>query len=206
MRIKYFFLVTAAGFVMSCNADSENVDYSSQPSTDTSSYKMENNVASTESNNMLDTISAGKMMKDTVALQSTTDKKIKKAKVMIQMPVAKYSERKIEMDKQGYYNTAEVLPSYPGGEKALVEFFNNNLEYPQQATDNGTEGQVTISFLVDESGKISSPEVVSKKVGDGVEEEALRVFNKMPSWTPGQVKGKNVKTRFTLPVRFQVSQ
>ena len=145
-------------------------------------------------------------MNDSMGVKKMGDKKMKKAKVMIEMPTAKYSARKLEMDKQGYYNTSEVLPSYPGGQTALINFFNNNIEYPQQATDNGTEGLVNISFLVDENGKISSPEIVSKKVGDGVEEEAMRVFNKMPSWTAGQIKGKNVKTRFTLPVKFQVSQ
>ena len=112
---------------------------------------------------------------------------------------------KMEKDQAGYYSNVEVWPAYPGGQDQLERFFEDNIEYPQQASDNGTEGLVTISFDVDENGKIYSPKTVNKPVGDGVEEEALRVFNKMPSWTPGKIKGKNVKTHFTLPVRFQLS-
>jgi periplasmic protein TonB len=198
----FFVIVTAAGVFTSCNSSSDYVD-----STATSTTPMFSDTAVTASNNtmMTDTAMASKM-NDSVGIKKAADKKMKKAKVLIEMPTAKYSERKLEMDKQGYYNTAEVLPSYPGGQNALENFFNNNIEYPQQATDNGTEGVVKISFLVDENGKITSPEIVSKKIGDGVEEEAMRVFNKMPSWKAGQIKGKNVKTRFSLPVRFQVSQ
>jgi periplasmic protein TonB len=199
----FFVIVTAAGLFTSCNSSSDYVD----STTTTATTPMTNDTTVTASNNtmMTDTAMAPKM-NDSMGVKKMGDKKMKKAKVMIEVPTAKYSARKLEMDKQGYYNTSEVLPSYPGGQDALINFFNNNIEYPQQATDNGTEGVVNISFLVDENGKITSPEVVSKKVGDGVEEEAMRVFNKMPSWTAGQIKGKNVKTRFSLPVRFQVNQ
>jgi periplasmic protein TonB len=216
--VKYFFLLFIASFfIISCNSS----DYGDKNTTSTipkmsdSSTAVNNHSAT---NYMMDTIGtntdikdsliSGNMvskMKDTAATKGMA-KKNRKAKVMIEMPTAKYSARKIEMDKQGYYNSTEVLPTYPGGQKALENFFNNNLEYPQMATDNGTEGTVNISFLVDENGKISSPEVVSKKVGDGVEDEALRVFNRMPPWAPGQIKGKNVKTRFTLPVKFQLER
>ncbi|WP_462250738.1 energy transducer TonB [Ferruginibacter sp.] len=199
----FFVFITAAGLITGCNSSSDYVD----STTTTTTTPMSSDTAVTASNNtmMTDTAMVSKM-NDSMGVKKMGDKKTKKAKVMIEMPTAKYSARKLEMDKQGYYNSSEVLPSYPGGQNALENFFNNNIEYPQQATDNGTEGVVNISFLVDENGKITSPEVVSKKVGDGVEEEAMRVFNKMPSWTAGQIKGKNVKTRFSLPVRFQVSQ
>ena len=199
----FFVIVTAAGLITSCNSSSDYVD----SKTTTAPTPMMNDTAAAASNNtmMTDTAMAPKM-NDSMGVKKMGDKKMKKAKVMIEMPTAKYSARKLEMDKQGYYNTSEVLPSYPGGQKALEDFFNNNIEYPQTASDNGTEGTVNISFLVDENGKISSPEVVSKKIGDGVEDEALRVFNRMSSWAPGQIKGKNVKTRFSLPVRFQLER
>jgi len=111
---------------------------------------------------------------------------------------------KMDVDNEGAYTNVEVTPAYPGGQRALENFFNYNVEYPQQAADNGTEGVINVSFIVDENGKVSSPKILGKRVGDGLEDEALRVVNKMPSWTPGKVKGKNVKTRLTLPVRFQL--
>lgn len=129
-------------------------------------------------------------------------KKGKKGKVSLNMESPKATGSEDAMDKEGYYTN--VYPAYPGGSNALVSFFEKNIQYPQDAADNGVEGTVNITFTVDEKGKVASPKVTSSKLGYGLEEEALRVFNKMPSWTPGSLKGKNVKTRYTLPVRFQL--
>ncbi|MBC7937253.1 MAG: energy transducer TonB [Rhizobacter sp.] len=107
-----------------------------------------------------------------------------------------------ETDKDGYYTN--VSPAYPGGDRSPVNFFRNNIEYPQDAADNCVEGTVNISFLVDENGKITSPVTNAPRLGYGLEEEALRVFKKMPKWNPGSLKGKNIKTHFTLPVTFQL--
>lgn len=111
---------------------------------------------------------------------------------------------KMDVDNEGYYSTTEVLPSFPGGRKALESFFEKNLEYPVDATDNGIEGTVDLNFAVDEKGKVYAPKVTSDPVGYGIEKEALRVFSKMPAWTPGKIKGKNVKTKYNLPIKFQL--
>ena len=132
----------------------------------------------------------------------TFKKKGKKGKVSLTITEPKVMGEMDAMDKEGYYTN--VYPAYPGGNKALTDFFEKNIQYPQEASDNGVEGKVNISFTVDEKGKMASPKVTSPKIGYGVEEEALRVFNKMPMWKPGSLKGKNVKTRYNLPVRFQL--
>lgn len=111
----------------------------------------------------------------------------------------------MEMDKQGVYTNVEYLPAFPGGNNGLQKFFNNNLQYPEAATDDGVEGTVMVNFVVDETGKISSPQVQGQTPGYGLDAEALRVVKKMPAWTPGKLKGKNVKTRFSLPIVFQLN-
>jgi len=151
---------------------------------------------------------AGVLPADTSSAAKTSmakpdpSKKGKKGKVSVTMATAGTGE--MTPDKEGYYANTEVLPGFPGGQKALEKYFADNIQYPAEASDNGVEGKVDINFAVDETGKVYSPKVVSSKIGYGVEEEALRVFNNMPKWTPGKIKGKNVKTRFTLPVRFQL--
>ncbi|RYY50497.1 MAG: TonB family protein [Chitinophagaceae bacterium] len=129
-------------------------------------------------------------------------KKGKKGTVNMVLPANKANADMEETDKEGYYTN--VRPAYPGGDRSLANFFQNNIEYPQDAVDNGVEGTVNISFLMDENGKIYSPMTNPPRLGYGLEEEAMRVFNKMPKWTPGSLKGKNVKTRMTLPVTFQL--
>ncbi|MEI9955025.1 MAG: energy transducer TonB [Ferruginibacter sp.] len=167
---------------------------------DNTTAKMDTAGASTP----MDTSMAGmKNLKDTMPVKIIPGKNGKRAKIVIVLPKMN-STSAMNADKEGAYDNVEVWPSYPGGQKALENFFSNNIEYPQQATDNATEGTVNVSFLVDESGKVSSPKIVGKKLGDGLEDETMRVFNKMPNWTPGKIKGKNVKTRFTLPVKYQL--
>jgi periplasmic protein TonB len=115
------------------------------------------------------------------------------------------ADDKMEMDKEGVYSRADVMPSFPGGEKALIKFMEDNLQYPQEALDEGVEGNLKFQFAVDEAGKVYTPILIGEKMGYGFEEEAMRVIKKMPKWNPGSIKGKNVKTRFTLPISFVIN-
>jgi TonB family protein len=112
----------------------------------------------------------------------------------------------MKMDKMGYYNRTEVLPSYKGGESAMADYITNTIEYPQNAIDNNIEGVVNVQFGVDENGNISNVSTLGNKIGYGLEEEAIRVVSRMPKWTPGQVKGKNVKTWRTLPINYRLEE
>jgi periplasmic protein TonB len=113
-------------------------------------------------------------------------------------------DAKTVADASGVYPVVDVMASFPGGTNGLQDFFDRNLEYPADATNEGVEGTVRVTFIVDENGKIISPQVGGENLGYGLEAEALRVINRMPAWTPAKLKGKNVKTRITLPIRFQL--
>jgi len=144
----------------------------------------------------------GKTHIDTVKSKKTSMRNpSRKGKVMV-VADNKKDNSKIERDKEGVYNRAEIMPSFPGGEKALSAYIENNIQYPESAIDNGTEGTVVLTFAVDETGKVYAPKLASSKIGDGLEEEAMRVVSNMPKWNPGRIKGKNVKTKFTLPIHF----
>jgi periplasmic protein TonB len=107
-------------------------------------------------------------------------------------------------DASGVYAVVDAMASFPGGTTGLQEYFDRNLEYPADATNEGVEGTVRVTFIVDENGKIISPQIGGENLGYGLEAEALRVISRMPAWTPAKLKGKNVKTRITLPIRFQL--
>jgi periplasmic protein TonB len=110
-----------------------------------------------------------------------------------------------EMDKEGIYVNADVLPEYPGGKKAIQKYIEENIRYPQEAVNDDVQGTVQITFAVDENGNVYKATTTGDKIGYGLEQEALRVVNKMPKWKPGKVNGKNVKTRLSLPVVFLIS-
>jgi TonB family protein len=139
------------------------------------------------------------------ASAKTARVKHRKGKTSITWPMA--GNEKISMDKEGVYNRAEAMPEFPGGQDGLANYINNHLNYSQQAIDNNTDGTIQVSFVVDENGKVVNPKVISvKKLGNGLDEEALRVFNNMPAWKPGKVNGKNVKTRLEVPITFQLEE
>ncbi len=129
-------------------------------------------------------------------------KKGKKGKAMI----AEVKPTKVKADPapdaSGAYRNVDYIPSFPGGYKGLQKYFDDNLEYPVDAQDQGVEGTVRIGFTVDENGKLMNPVVEGNNEGYGLDEEALRVIRKMPTWVPGKINGKPVKTKFTLPVKF----
>lgn len=138
-----------------------------------------------------------------VAAKPNPAKKGKKGSVTVAAGETKIAGETDMKDRDGYYTN--VYPSFPGGDRAISSFFEKNIDYPLDATENGVEGTVKISFTVDENGKIGGAKTINPPIGFGLEAEALRVFQKMPAWKPGSLKGKNVKTRYTLPVRFQLA-
>ena len=144
---------------------------------------------------------------DTVATKTSSSNSAtvarNKRKWSIKMP-DRDKTVKFEKDREGVYNYAEKMPEFPGGEVALDNYVNDNIEYTQQAIDNNTSGTIRVSFVVDERGKVQNAHVISPPLGNGLDEQALRVVSKMPSWKPGKVRGKNVKTRLELPIAFQV--
>lgn len=198
--IKGILAFAAISFAVSCNMGKDKNEVVVSADTSNAVNVTDNMATNT---NPADSNNVAPVMNDTTATAKPNPaKKGMKGSGSVTMPAKKAGANMEETDKEGYYTN--VSPAYPGGDKALVNFFQNNIEYPQDAADNGVEGTVNISFLVDENGKISYPMTNPPRLGYGLEEEAMRVFNKMPKWNPGSLKGKNVKTRFTLPVTFQL--
>ena len=100
------------------------------------------------------------------------------------------------VDQHGIYIVCEKMPEIEGGIKAIQKI----IKYPLKAKTLGVQGVVYVQFIVDEKGDVLEPKLI-KKLGAGCDEEALRVLKKI-KFKPGYVKGKPVKSRFTLPIRF----
>jgi TonB family protein len=150
-------------------------------------------------------VNADTTTKTTNTSKTTTTVKKKRGKVTSSVePVNK--NLKVQVDKSGVYETTEVRPSFPGGQSAIDDYINSNFEYPDNAVDNNTQGNVLVQFTVNENGKVSNAKVIGRKAGDGLDEEAERVISRMPKWTPGTVKGKPVKTNVVIPLTFRIEE
>ncbi|MCI1268104.1 MAG: energy transducer TonB [Saprospiraceae bacterium] len=101
------------------------------------------------------------------------------------------------------FNFVEQLPEFPGGPAAMTKFINDNMRYPEEAKLHKVAGTVVIQFVVTKEGKISNV-TLTRGIGYGCDEEALRVIQSMPDWKPGKYKNKEVPVNFTLPVKFKL--
>lgn len=99
------------------------------------------------------------------------------------------------------HRVVEQMPEFPGGERALHRYLQNNIVYPQEARRNGIEGTVYVEFLVDTDGTVKNVKIV-REPGAGTGREAMRVVSQMPKWKPGRQNNQNVKVLYSIPVDF----
>ena len=101
------------------------------------------------------------------------------------------------------FDVVEEMPSFPGGNGALMSYLNSNVKYPVVAQENGVQGRVIISFVVERDGSISDVKV-ARSVDPSLDREAQRVVKSMPRWTPGKQNGQTVRVKYTVPVVFRL--
>lgn len=119
--------------------------------------------------------------------------------VYIAPPVQREQEE--EVVETEIFTVVESMPEFPGGEAAMMSFIAKNIKYPGFARESGIQGRVFVNFVVEPSGLVSNVKIL-RGIGGGCDEEAIRVVQSMPKWTPGKQRGKAVRVSFNLPVRF----
>ncbi len=109
---------------------------------------------------------------------------------------------KEEVFEPEIFTIVENMPSFPGGEEALFKFLGNEMKYPQMAKDAGVQGTVYVTFVIGADGKVKDVKVL--RGVRGLDEEAIRVVQKMPAWSPGKQRGKAVSVQYNLPIKFKI--
>ena len=101
------------------------------------------------------------------------------------------------------FDVVEEMPHFPGGPAALQAFLSSNTKYPVVAQENGVQGRVIVSFVVERDGSITDVKVV-RSVDPSLDREATRVVKSMPRWSPGKQNGSAVRVKYTVPVVFRL--
>lgn len=116
------------------------------------------------------------------------------------------------------FKIVEEMPRFPGcedegfakqekyecAETKLLTYLANNLRYPAIARENGVEGMVVVSFVIETDGSITDVKIL-RNIGAGCGAEAKRVAENMPDWLPGKQRGREVRVQYNLPVRFRLN-
>ena len=117
------------------------------------------------------------------------------------VPVAVEEE---EPEEQTIFEVVEQMPEFPnGGMAGLMQYLSKNIKYPTIAQENGTQGRVTVQFVVNRDGSIVDAKVL-RGVDPYLDKEAIRVISSMPKWKPGMQRGKAVRVKYTVPVTFRL--
>ncbi len=122
---------------------------------------------------------------------------LKAKEVIAQEPV------KPKEEDNKVFDFVEQMPSYPGGMEALMAYLSKAIKYPVIAEENGIQGRVVCTFVVERDGSITDVKV-AKSVDPSLDKEATRVIKSMPHWIPGKQNGSAVRVKYTLPVTFPI--
>ena len=101
------------------------------------------------------------------------------------------------------YYVVEVQPEFPGGQQAMLQWINNHMQYPQAALDQGIQGRVYVQFVVEKNGSLTNIKVL-RNVDTSLSNEAIRLVQTMPRWTPGYKDGQPVRCQVTIPITFKI--
>ncbi len=126
----------------------------------------------------------------------TAGEVLKAKEVIAQPEPPKEEETKV-------FDVVEQMPSFPGGPAALMQFLSSNIKYPVVAEENGIQGRVVCTFVVEKDGSITDVRVV-KSVDPSLDKEAMRVVKSMPKCIPGKQNGSAVRVKYTVPVTFRL--
>ena len=98
--------------------------------------------------------------------------------------------------------SAQQMPQFPGGEKALLDNIAKNLRYPKSETDAPKIVRVIVHFVVDANGKVGETKIL-RGGSEAFNEEAIRVVKQLPDFIPGKENGKDVAVWYNLPIIFR---
>lgn len=101
------------------------------------------------------------------------------------------------------YEVVEQMPTFPGGDAALMKYLAENIKYPVSAQKAKEQGRVVVQFIVEKDGAVTGVKTV-RSVTPVLDAEAVRVIKAMPKWTPGRQGGQPVRVNYNVPVSFRL--
>ena len=100
------------------------------------------------------------------------------------------------------FTVVEVMPEFPGGVQEMMKFIQTTIKYPREAEVKKWTGKTFVKFIVNESGNVVEPQIIKSSGYAILDNEAIRVIQLMPTWTPGMQNNKKVSVFFNIPFNF----
>jgi len=98
----------------------------------------------------------------------------------------------------------DIMPTFKGGDiNKFREWVQKKTKYPEEATINGIQGKVYITFIVETDGTVSDVKV-AKGVDPLIDGEAVKAVKSSPKWAPGKLRGMTVRVSYIIMLDFQL--
>ncbi len=121
--------------------------------------------------------------------------------VEIYAPVLQAEEEEVEEE---IFVIVEDMPKFKGGDiNKFHEWVQKRVRYPELAAENGIQGRVFITFVVETNGNVSNV-TISRSVDQLLDEAAKEAVMASPKWEPGMQRGRPVRVRYSIPIIFQL--
>ncbi|UKK48833.1 energy transducer TonB [Prevotella sp. E9-3] len=108
-----------------------------------------------------------------------------------------------KVEEQKVFDVVEQMPEFPGGQAALLKWISDHIKYPAVAEENGIQGRVVATFVVERDGSVTDVKI-ARSIDPSLDKEAIRVLKQMPKWIPGKQNGSAVRVKYTVPVTFKL--
>lgn len=109
----------------------------------------------------------------------------------------------VDPESTEVFDVVQQMPSFPGGDRKLMEYLAENTRYPKEFEESCIHGRVIVTLVIEKDGSITNVKVV-RSLDPRLDEEAVRIVSSMPKWYPGKQNGVTVRVRYIIPVTFRV--
>lgn len=147
-----------------------------------------------------------KIVRNDVKVSNELDLSMEDTKEAAPITIPTVSKKEEVVEEEEPFLVVEDMPTFNGKEAAIGfrEYVGKNLKYPDVAQENGIQGTVFISFVVEPTGSVTNVKVL-RGVDPALDKEAIRIVQSSPKWSPGKQRGKSVRVSFTFPIKFQLN-
>jgi serpin B len=141
---------------------------------------------------------------DDTGEQVTIKEPLEEPEIVFERPIESgVKQRDVKRSEDEIFKSVEQMPQFPGGDAALMEYIESNIQYPPMYAEINVQGKVIVQFVVDKTGKVGEVKVV-RSVDKELDKEAVRLCKSLPDFTPGRQNGQAVSVWYTLPVIFKM--
>jgi hypothetical protein len=98
------------------------------------------------------------------------------------------------------YSFVEVMPEFPGGKRALVDYISSETYLPINCKKENIDAEINVSFVIDTGGLVQNVAFKEKIACPEFEAVLKKIFYFMPHWKPGEQESKKVNVKQNFPI------